>query len=159
MLQDVIELLRCPHCGGPLDLERPVARCAAGHSFDVARQGYLNLLPGDARTGKADTAAMVRHAPPSSDAGHYAAIAERSGRRQAARAETRATERSSISAQERATTSRRCSTACPRAHGLALDVSKQALRVPRRAPIRASARSAATPGQDFRCATGSRRWR
>lgn len=33
--------------------------CGNGHSFDLARQGYLNLLPGRARTGTADTAEMV----------------------------------------------------------------------------------------------------
>jgi 23S rRNA (guanine745-N1)-methyltransferase len=59
MLDDVLPLLRCPHCG--LELHRAAAsvRCSAGHSFDVARQGYLSLLPGDARLGSADTAEMV----------------------------------------------------------------------------------------------------
>ena len=75
VIDDVIELLRCPHCGAALDLEGPIARCAAGHSFDVARQGYLNLLPGNARTGTADTAAMVRARAAFLAAGHYAPIA------------------------------------------------------------------------------------
>jgi 23S rRNA (guanine745-N1)-methyltransferase len=76
VLADVIDLLRCPHCGGGLELGEGVARCAEGHSFDVARQGYLNLLPGDARTGSADTAAMVRARAEFLAGGHYAPIAE-----------------------------------------------------------------------------------
>ncbi len=51
-------LLACPHCAGELDLGPSVARCAHGHSFDVARQGYLNLL-GGAQPANADTAAML----------------------------------------------------------------------------------------------------
>ena len=59
MLADVVPLLRCPHCTAGLVLEPGRARCAAGHAYDVARQGYLSLLPGGARPGTADTAAMV----------------------------------------------------------------------------------------------------
>ncbi len=36
--------LICPVCGNVLNREDRVYRCAAGHSFDVARQGYVNLL-------------------------------------------------------------------------------------------------------------------
>lgn len=56
-------LLACPVCGEPLDLvadgDRLVrAACRAGHSFDVARQGHLNLL-GSAQPANADTVEMV----------------------------------------------------------------------------------------------------
>jgi 23S rRNA (guanine745-N1)-methyltransferase len=54
VLADVVHLLRCPVCEGDLALSDGALRCDAGHSFDVARQGYVNLLP-----GSADTAAMV----------------------------------------------------------------------------------------------------
>lgn len=37
-------LLRCPVCGGELTLRQRVAGCAAGHRFDLAKEGYLNLL-------------------------------------------------------------------------------------------------------------------
>ena len=37
--------LRCPVCGAPLVLGEKVYTCPQGHSFDVARQGYCNLLP------------------------------------------------------------------------------------------------------------------
>lgn len=51
-------LLACPHCGRALEpMERRWA-CPSGHSFDVARQGYLNLSGGP-EPANADTAAML----------------------------------------------------------------------------------------------------
>ena len=35
----------CPICGGPLDREPSAYSCPAGHSFDLAREGYVHLLP------------------------------------------------------------------------------------------------------------------
>jgi 23S rRNA (guanine745-N1)-methyltransferase len=52
-----------------------VLRCATGHSFDVARQGYVNLMPGGARPGTADTAGMVADRAAFLGAGHYAPLA------------------------------------------------------------------------------------
>lgn len=37
--------LRCPLCREPLRTTPPTWRCGGGHSFDVAREGYVNLLP------------------------------------------------------------------------------------------------------------------
>lgn len=37
--------LRCPICQTPLHREDRCFRCKNGHSFDIARQGYVNLLP------------------------------------------------------------------------------------------------------------------
>lgn len=37
--------LRCPICMETLERKGKNWRCGAGHSFDVARQGYVNLLP------------------------------------------------------------------------------------------------------------------
>ena len=37
--------LLCPICGTELNLENRGCRCGRGHCFDVARQGYVNLLP------------------------------------------------------------------------------------------------------------------
>lgn len=37
--------LYCPLCGGLLTREGSAQRCPQGHSFDIARQGYVNLLP------------------------------------------------------------------------------------------------------------------
>jgi 23S rRNA (guanine745-N1)-methyltransferase len=67
--------LRCPHCGEPLDLGARAWACPRGHSFDRARQGYVNLL----RTGtraRGDSAAMLRARRRFLDAGQYAPLAE-----------------------------------------------------------------------------------
>ena len=37
--------LICPICGLPLEREGRTLRCGRNHSFDMARQGYVNLLP------------------------------------------------------------------------------------------------------------------
>ena len=49
MLADVLPYLCCPHCGPAWPSPVAAVRCASGHAFDVARQGYVNLLPGKAR--------------------------------------------------------------------------------------------------------------
>lgn len=59
MLADVLPFLRCPHCDRSLRLVGTCLRCAEGHAFDVARQGYVSLLAGDAGAGTGDDAAMV----------------------------------------------------------------------------------------------------
>lgn len=51
-------LLACPACAEPLTVDGRAASCRAGHRFDVARQGYLNLLGGP-QPANADTPAMV----------------------------------------------------------------------------------------------------
>ncbi|AXI79857.1 putative RNA methyltransferase [Peterkaempfera bronchialis] len=75
-MQHIAEYLACPHCGAALAPDGRTLRCAAGHSFDIARQGYVSLLPGDAHTGTGDTAAMVAARDAFLSAGHYAPIAE-----------------------------------------------------------------------------------
>ncbi len=37
-------LLTCPVCHKPLEFGEKKARCEAGHMFDLAREGYVNLL-------------------------------------------------------------------------------------------------------------------
>lgn len=76
MLADIVSLLRCPHCRSPLDLRQHALRCAQGHSFDVARQGYVNLLPRRPATGTGDTAAMVQARMSFLGRGHYARFAD-----------------------------------------------------------------------------------
>lgn len=72
-----VEYLACPHCGGTLYRARGALRCAEGHTFDVARQGYVNLLRGAARTVTGDTAAMVSAREEFLGAGHYGPLIER----------------------------------------------------------------------------------
>jgi 23S rRNA (guanine745-N1)-methyltransferase len=60
-LDAALPYLRCPVCGAGLaraDAAEPVVRCESGHAFDVARQGYLNLLAGGGAPA-GDSAAMV----------------------------------------------------------------------------------------------------
>ena len=40
-----MSLFRCPVCGAPLTREARAYRCPAGHSYDLAREGYAYLLP------------------------------------------------------------------------------------------------------------------
>lgn len=75
MLSDVVDLLACPLCKASLTLDAAL-RCPSGHSFDVARQGYASLLRGDAKTGTADTAEMVAARAAFLSAGHYLPLAE-----------------------------------------------------------------------------------
>ncbi len=49
---EVLPLLRCPLCGTGFAATDDSLRCPNGHSYDVARQGYVNLLPGGARQGQ-----------------------------------------------------------------------------------------------------------
>ena len=40
-----MSLFRCPVCGEALSREERVLRCKAGHSYDIAKEGYVYLLP------------------------------------------------------------------------------------------------------------------
>jgi 23S rRNA (guanine745-N1)-methyltransferase len=76
-------LLRCPICWLGLDARGGALACGNGHSFDLAREGYVNLLPGSRRRPAAggDGSAQLRHRSAFLDAGHFdfitAEIAER----------------------------------------------------------------------------------
>jgi 23S rRNA (guanine745-N1)-methyltransferase len=66
VLADAAHLLRCPVCEEALGLGEGVLRCGDGHSFDIARQGYVNLVP-----GRGDTAEMVEAREAFLGAGHF----------------------------------------------------------------------------------------
>ena len=74
MIDVVVDLLRCPHCGGEFELAERTLRCSQRHAYDLAKQGYANLT-GAAQPAHADTAAMVAARAELLDAGRYAAIA------------------------------------------------------------------------------------
>ena len=40
-----MSLFVCPICGAPLERGEHAYRCPAGHSYDIAREGYTHLLP------------------------------------------------------------------------------------------------------------------
>lgn len=70
--------LICPICGEKLN---PVARswvCGNGHSFDIARQGYVNLLPVQQKHSRfpGDTREQVLSRRAFLEAGHYAPICQ-----------------------------------------------------------------------------------
>ncbi len=52
--------LICPLCRGALTSTEKTYRCARGHSFDRAREGYLSLLHGQQKgEGRGDSKAMI----------------------------------------------------------------------------------------------------
>ncbi|MCW3840119.1 23S rRNA methyltransferase [Micromonospora yasonensis] len=74
----ILDRLRCPVCGEPLAQTTAgtarALRCPRRHSFDIARQGYVNLLAGRApHTG--DSAEMVAARADFLAAGHYDTVA------------------------------------------------------------------------------------
>ena len=72
-----MELL-CPVCGLPLWRAESSWKCEKNHSFDIARQGYVNLLTVDRKHARhpGDTKEQVAARKAFLDAGYYAPIAE-----------------------------------------------------------------------------------
>jgi 23S rRNA (guanine745-N1)-methyltransferase len=161
VLDDALDLLACPHCAGGLSRSGGSVTCANGHAFDVARSGYLSLLPGDAKLGTADTAEMVAAREAFLGAGHFEPLAEALGE-EAERALGGAAERALGGAAEPALGGPPADTAPPAGcvldlgagtgwylaqvldrlpgrMGLALDLSKHALRRAARAHERIAA--------------------
>ncbi|MCI6729541.1 MAG: methyltransferase domain-containing protein [Firmicutes bacterium] len=68
----------CPICGEPLAAGGAPWRCPRGHSFDVARQGYVNLLPVTRKHSlhPGDTKEQVAARRAFLEAGYYAPIAQ-----------------------------------------------------------------------------------
>ncbi|MCQ9165808.1 methyltransferase domain-containing protein [Arthrobacter sp. STN4] len=79
MDNSALDALICPVCGlefmDVLPGENTLA-CIDGHSFDIARQGYVNLLTGHGTKFTHDTAAMVAARDAFLEAGHYAPLAD-----------------------------------------------------------------------------------
>ncbi|MFE0461552.1 putative RNA methyltransferase [Kitasatospora sp. NPDC058965] len=141
MLRDIERYLTCPHCalGLVLDAAGRTLRCPGGHAFDVAKQGYVSLLPGDAHTGTGDTAEMVAARADFLAAGHYAPIA---GALAAAAAEAAPDGGDGLVVDLGAGTGYYLAAvldALPGAVGAALDLSKFALRRAAKAHPRAGA--------------------
>ncbi|MFJ6650998.1 putative RNA methyltransferase [Streptomyces sp. NPDC091290] len=133
-----VDLLRCPMCCGHLHPAPGALRCAAGHTFNIARQGYVSLLSGT-RATSADDAEMARSRERFLSTGGYAPIREAVARL------------TSGSLPEQGTVvDVGCGTGYylvgvldqqPGASGLGLDTSVRALRVAARAHERAAAAS------------------
>jgi len=58
-LKQFLDLLRCPLCASCLHSDGGALRCQTGHTFDIARHGYVSLLAGN-RATSGDDAAMAR---------------------------------------------------------------------------------------------------
>ena len=74
-LDAVAAFLRCPVCAGPVLAGEDQVRCARGHSFNIARQGYVSLTSGRGGPGTGDSAAMVMAREEFLGAGHYRPLA------------------------------------------------------------------------------------
>ncbi len=77
---DVVRFLRCPHCSEHLKAANGSLGCSRdhtrGHSYDIARQGYVSLFPPDRRrrTPSGDSSKMVAAREQFLAAGDYASL-------------------------------------------------------------------------------------
>jgi hypothetical protein len=75
-LEAVAPSLRCPVCAGPVRVAGGQVSCCRGHSFDIARQGYVTLAGGQGGPGTGDSATMVMARESFLAAGHYQPLAD-----------------------------------------------------------------------------------
>ncbi|MBO4205523.1 putative RNA methyltransferase [Micromonospora echinofusca] len=148
MHPETLRRLSCPVCGDPLAEATAgtarALRCPRGHSFDVARQGYVDLLAGQA-PHSGDSAAMVADRADFLAAGHYDVISAALARAAVTHVPPGTTY--PLVVEPGAGTARHLAAvldALPDATGLALDVAKPALRRAARAHPRAGAALADT---------------
>ena len=76
------QALACPLDGAPLQRDASTWRCAAGHCFDIASQGYANLLPVQQKRSRdpGDSKEMVAARQRFLNAGFYEPIAAATSR-------------------------------------------------------------------------------
>lgn len=146
----MIAALRCPVCARSLQAVPPgqALRCPAGHSFDLAKQGYVNLGVGR-RLPEGDTAEMVQARVDFLSAGHYAPLTTHLAEHELAGDLGHSGDLGPLVVDLGAGTGHYLVAvldALPQAYGLAFDVSKPALRRAARAHPRAGAVLADTWG-------------
>jgi 23S rRNA (guanine745-N1)-methyltransferase len=75
---EAFSALACPLDGEPLSQSDTCWRCPVGHSFDIARQGYLHLLPVQKKRSldPGDSKAMVAARRRFLNAGYYQPVAD-----------------------------------------------------------------------------------
>jgi 23S rRNA (guanine745-N1)-methyltransferase len=137
MLADVLACLRCPGCGEALHEAGRSLRCPAGHAYDIARQGYASLLTGGGGAHTGDSAAMVAARADFLRRGHFGPLADLVADRAAALAPAGGCvlDAGAGTGYYLASVLDRLPGRC----GVALDVSKHALRRAARAHPRAGA--------------------
>lgn len=71
-------MYQCPLCQSALVLQQRSWRCQAGHSFDLAREGYVNLLPVQQKKSlePGDNQAMMAARRAFLAAGHYQPLSD-----------------------------------------------------------------------------------
>lgn len=76
---DIARFLVCPYCSGPLTQTGRAVSCPCGHAFDIARDGYLNLLPATRHSSSApgDSRAMLAARRSFLAGGHYQRLSDR----------------------------------------------------------------------------------
>ncbi|PVZ20779.1 MULTISPECIES: putative RNA methyltransferase [unclassified Pseudomonas] len=119
-------MLTCPLCSAPLASAENGVACPAGHRFDRARQGYLNLLPVQHKNSRApgDNQAMVEARRAFLEEGHYAPVARRLAELAAGYAPKRWVD---IGCGE-GYYSAQLAEALPGSDGYALDISREAVK-------------------------------
>lgn len=78
MKNSVVDTLLCPRCGlgfAALEPGDSALHCPNGHSFDIAKQGYVNLLTGAGTKFRQDTQEMVAARDTFLESGHYEPLA------------------------------------------------------------------------------------
>ncbi|MFF9906965.1 putative RNA methyltransferase [Streptomyces olivaceus] len=137
-LAPLLDTLRCPVCGAALRPAQGALRCPTGHTFNIARQGYVSLLTG-ARALSGDDTAMVQARTRFLATGTYAPVSQVLTHLAAETVSTRGT-----------VLDAGCGTGyylagvldrLPTARGLGLDASVRALRSAARSHERAAAAS------------------
>jgi 23S rRNA (guanine745-N1)-methyltransferase len=126
------DLLACPVCRSGLGVSDGSLHCANGHSFDLARQGYANLLGGP-EPANADTGAMLAARGRVHAAGIFEPVAAQVAARVAGRMSVLEVGSGTAYYLSRALGED------PMAVGVALDVSKAAAKVAARSDHRIAA--------------------
>lgn len=69
--------MRCPICRQPLSCDGNSVRCETGHSYDKAKEGYINLLPVNKKNSKnpGDNAEMINARRSFLEKGYYQKLA------------------------------------------------------------------------------------
>lgn len=122
---DALEALRCPIDGGSFTGDDRRLVCSAGHSFDLARQGYVNLASTGRRRAKvlSDDVAMVSARERFLATGGFSAIREAVARRATSTASTRSKRLIVELGAGTAAYLRTALDSDPQAHGIAVDLS------------------------------------
>lgn len=119
-------MLICPICNAPLAAVDKTVSCANNHSFDRAKQGYLNLLPVQHKNSRApgDNLEMVMARRDFLGAGYYAPLAQRFAELAKQQAPTTWLD---VGCGEGYYTNQ-IAMALPNAQGYALDISRDAIK-------------------------------